>query len=101
MAARTKSTKEVASGPTPRDPDLSRQRNPAEIEYRKELAALEKSDRGERPVGWKLSPHAVRDFISGRAQGIETETGTISISGKAGDYTGQCEARSADEPAKF
>lgn len=32
---------------------------------------------------------------------IDRVTGTISISGKAGDYSGQCEATQADAPAKF
>lgn len=32
---------------------------------------------------------------------IDRVTGTISISGKAGDFSGQCEAVSGDAPAKF
>ena len=32
---------------------------------------------------------------------IDRVTGTISISGKAGDYTGQCQAIDASAPAKF
>ncbi len=32
---------------------------------------------------------------------IDRVTGTISISGKAGDYSGQCEAVTLDAPAKF
>ena len=32
---------------------------------------------------------------------IDRVTGTISISGKAGDYSGQCQAVDANAPAKF
>lgn len=32
---------------------------------------------------------------------IDRTTGTISISGKAGDYAGQCEVAAPDAPAKF
>lgn len=32
---------------------------------------------------------------------IDRTTGTISISGKAGDYSGECQVISASEPAKF
>ena len=32
---------------------------------------------------------------------IDRTTGTISISGKAGDYAGQCEVTAPDAPAKF
>jgi hypothetical protein len=32
---------------------------------------------------------------------IDRVTGTISISGKSGDYSGQCVATQADAPAKF
>jgi hypothetical protein len=32
---------------------------------------------------------------------IDRVTGTISISGKAGDFTGQCEATTSDAPAEF
>jgi hypothetical protein len=32
---------------------------------------------------------------------IDRVSGTISISGKAGDYTGQCQAVAADAPSKF
>jgi MoxR-like ATPase len=40
-------------------------RPPAEVHYAAELAALAKSDQGARPLGWKLSPRAVRSFICG------------------------------------
>jgi hypothetical protein len=32
---------------------------------------------------------------------IDRVTGTISISGKAGDFAGQCQAMTGDAPAKF
>ena len=40
-------------------------RQPAELRYAEELAALAATDRGDRPPGWKLSPAAVRTFICG------------------------------------
>lgn len=40
-------------------------RQPAELRYAEELAALAASDGGRRPPGWKLSPRAVRTFICG------------------------------------
>ncbi len=42
-------------------------REPAEMRYASELAALAASDTGQRPPGWKLSPTAVRTFIIGSA----------------------------------
>lgn len=44
---------------------------------------------------------AAVNFINNPKVYIDRVTGTISISGKAGDYTGQCEAVQADAPAKF
>jgi MoxR-like ATPase len=44
-------------------------RQPAEVEYAAELAALAASDRDERPEGWKLSPRAVRTYILGGKAG--------------------------------
>lgn len=41
------------------------------------------------------------NFINSPKVFIDRVTGTISISGKAGDYTGQCEAVASDTPAKF
>lgn len=40
-------------------------RPPVESLYAEELAALDFSDKSERPKGWKLSPRAVRRFIVG------------------------------------
>ena len=41
------------------------------------------------------------NFINSPKVFIDRVTGTISISGKAGDFTGQCQAMDADAPAKF
>jgi MoxR-like ATPase len=47
-------------------------RQPAEILFAAELAALEKSDDGERPEGWRLSPRAVEKYIlGGKAGSVE------------------------------
>ena len=62
--------------------------------------------------GWFTLKHVVADARSIRAEAtvnflnhpkiyIDRVTGTISISGKAGDYSGQCEVIQADVPAKF
>lgn len=44
---------------------------------------------------------AVINFINNPKVYIDRVSGTISISGKAGDYTGQCQAVAADAPPKF
>lgn len=44
---------------------------------------------------------AAVNFINNPNVHIDRVTGTISISGKAGDYSGQCEAMTTDAPAKF
>lgn len=41
------------------------------------------------------------NFINSPKVFIDRVTGTISISGKAGDFTGQCQAMDADAPARF
>lgn len=62
--------------------------------------------------GWFKLKNVVADARSIRAKAavnfinnpnifIDRVTGTISISGKAGDYSGQCEAITTDVPAKF
>lgn len=43
------------------------QRPPAEQRYADELARLAAADRGDRPLGWRLSPRSVRSFILGDA----------------------------------
>ena len=44
---------------------------------------------------------AAVNFINSPKVYIDRVTGTISISGKAGDYSGQCQAVAVDAPAKF
>ena len=44
---------------------------------------------------------AAVNFINSPNVFIDRVTGTISISGKAGDYSGQCQVIPADAPAKF
>ena len=62
--------------------------------------------------GWFKLKNVVADARSIRAKAgvnfmnnpnvlIDRVTGTISISGKAGDYSGQCQVIDADTPAKF
>ncbi len=41
------------------------QRPPAELLYTDELDRLEDRDKGPRPPGWRLSLHAVREFVVG------------------------------------
>ncbi len=41
------------------------QREPAEVRFAAELAALAQNDTAARPLGWNLSPKAVRTFICG------------------------------------
>lgn len=43
-------------------------RPPAEQRYAAELAALAGQDRAPKPLGWKLSPRAVRTFLIGDAK---------------------------------
>ena len=40
-------------------------RPPCEILYADELSALEANDSGKKPEGWRLSPQAVRMFVTG------------------------------------
>jgi MoxR-like ATPase len=40
-------------------------RQPAEVRFARELAALQAADTGPRPPGWMLSPRMVRTFILG------------------------------------
>jgi hypothetical protein len=44
---------------------------------------------------------AAVNFMNNPKVYIDRVTGTISISGKAGDYSGQCQAMQADAPTKF
>lgn len=47
-------------------------RPPAEVLFAAELAALEKSDKGAKPSGWRLSPKAVETYILGGTAGATT-----------------------------
>jgi hypothetical protein len=50
--------------------------------------------------GWfKLKD--VQAFMNNPKVFIDRITGTVSISGKAGDYTGQCQVIDSNAPAKF
>jgi hypothetical protein len=51
--------------------------------------------------GRTIRGKAAVNFINSPNVFIDRVTGTITISGKAGDYSGQCEATTADAPAKF
>lgn len=55
---------------------------PVEVRYQEELEALSKNDTSEKPVGWKLSPKAVRTFILGSPSPIPYKDKTISIKKK-------------------
>jgi len=57
----------------------------------KNLQVDARSIRGKAAVNFINSPNVFIDRV----------TGTISISGKAGDYSGQCEAIAADAAPKF
>ena len=57
----------------------------------KEVVADARSVRAKVAVNFMNSPKLFIDRV----------TGTISISGKAGDFAGQCEAVSGDAPTKF
>jgi hypothetical protein len=48
-----------------------------------------------------IKASAAINFINSPKVYIDRMTGTISISGKAGDYSGQCEAVAADATARF
>ena len=48
-----------------------------------------------------ISASVAVNFMNNPKVHIDRVTGTISISGKAGDYSGQCEVIPADAPAKF
>lgn len=44
---------------------------------------------------------AAVNFMNNPKVYIDRVTGTISISGRAGEYAGQCQATDANAPAKF
>jgi len=54
-------------------------RPPCEVLFANELAALRASDTGKRPVGWTMSPQAVRTFIVGSdGKPIDKEATVVS-----------------------
>lgn len=57
--------KKPAPKPSPAPRPDAVQRPPAEVQHAAELAKLRAQDRGPRPPGWALTPHAVRKFILG------------------------------------
>lgn len=57
-------------------------RPPVETAYANELAALAENDRGKKPIGWKLSPKAVRTFILGSKNPVSYSGGTVEIKKK-------------------
>jgi hypothetical protein len=57
----------------------------------KNLKVDDRSIRAKAAVNFMNNPNIFIDRV----------TGTISISGRAGDYSGRCEATSSDAPAKF
>jgi MoxR-like ATPase len=69
--AKSEAKVEKAEKPEKKDNLDNVLRQPAEVLFAAELAALEKADRGERPEGWRLSPRAVETYLLG---------------GKAGDF---------------
>ena len=54
-------------------------RPPMEVQYREELEALAQQDTARKPIGWKLSPQAVRTFILGSKQPVPYGNGEITI----------------------
>lgn len=57
---------------------MSEIRQPAEVKYQAELAALAAEDRGARPPGWRLSPRGVETYVLGSDKPI----GGVTISPK-------------------
>lgn len=53
-------------------------RQPAEIKYQAELAALAAADKGAKPPGWRLSPRAVETYV----MGSDAPVGGVAISPK-------------------
>lgn len=53
-------------------------RQPAEVKYAAELAALAAADKATRPPGWKLSPRAVESYILG----TDAPVGGVAITPK-------------------
>src|SRR5262245_23903314 len=67
VAVKAKPSSPMPEGATAQPSTLLRQ--PAEVEYAAELAALTAHDRDARPDGWNLSPRAVRTYLLGGKAG--------------------------------
>ena len=52
---------------------------PVEVRYREELEALRAADTGRKPLGWKMSPRAVRTFILGSREPIRHNGREITV----------------------
>ena len=52
---------------------------PVEARYREELEALKAADTGRRPLGWQMSPRAVRTFILGSREPISWNGRQITV----------------------
>ena len=57
-------------------------RPPVELAYAEELKALAENDKGKKPIGWKLSPKAVRTFILGSREPVRYSGGELTIKKK-------------------
>ena len=57
-------------------------RPPMEVQYREELEALAANDAARKPIGWKLSPQAVRTFILGSKKPLPYNGKEITIKKK-------------------
>ena len=53
-------------------------RQPAEVKYQAELAALAAADKNQKPSGWKLSPRAVETYV----MGADKPVGGVPITAK-------------------
>jgi len=62
--------------------EVKMMRPPMEVQYREELEALAQGDTARKPIGWKLSPQAVKTFILGSKKPIPYGDGEITIKKK-------------------
>lgn len=68
MAKKSKSADETpvpAAEPTNGAPVSDQLREPAEVRYADQLAALAQNDKDERPASWRLSPRSVLRYVVG------------------------------------
>ncbi|MBE5871616.1 MAG: AAA family ATPase [Lachnospiraceae bacterium] len=62
--------------------EQNRMRPPMEAAYKEELEALATNDSERKPIGWKLSPRAVRTFILGSRESLPYQGKEIVIGKK-------------------